>query len=74
MANDTSHTGSIALITGSTKGIGRRVAGQLAALGMTVLVGVRDRRRGEQATAALRSGGGDAHLVELGVTGPAVAG
>ena len=61
----------IALITGANKGIGRAAAEQLAALGMTVLIGARDPRRGEEAAAALRAAGGDAHAVTLDVTDPA---
>ncbi|MER5264558.1 SDR family NAD(P)-dependent oxidoreductase [Actinosynnema sp. NPDC002837] len=58
----------VALVTGANKGIGRGVAGRLAALGFTVLVGARDRRRGEEAAEALRAAGGDAHAVTLDVT------
>ncbi|MEW1847258.1 SDR family oxidoreductase [Nonomuraea angiospora] len=63
----------IALITGANKGIGRAAAEQLAALGMTVLIGARDPRRGEEAAAALRATGGDAHAITLDVTDPATA-
>ncbi|MET7605784.1 SDR family NAD(P)-dependent oxidoreductase [Streptomyces avermitilis] len=63
----------IALITGANKGIGRAAAEQLAALGMTVLIGARDPRRGEEAAAALRAAGGDAHPVTLDVTDQATA-
>ncbi|MEV4510350.1 SDR family oxidoreductase [Dactylosporangium sp. NPDC049525] len=58
----------IALITGANKGIGRAAAEQLAALGMTVLIGARDPRRGEEAAAAVRGEGGDAHALVLDVT------
>ncbi len=60
------------LITGANKGIGRAAAEGLAALGMTVLVGARDSRRGEDAAAALRDAGGDAYAVTLDVTDPAI--
>ncbi|NED94623.1 SDR family oxidoreductase [Phytoactinopolyspora alkaliphila] len=58
----------IALVTGANKGIGRGVAEQLAAQGMKVLLGARDPERGEEAAAALRSAGGDAHALTLDVT------
>ncbi|MFW6691671.1 SDR family NAD(P)-dependent oxidoreductase [Streptomyces sp. MAR4 CNX-425] len=58
----------IALVTGANKGIGRGVAEQLAALGMTVLLGARDPGRGAEAAAARRAAGGDAHPVALDVT------
>ncbi|MFI9560998.1 SDR family oxidoreductase [Nonomuraea endophytica] len=58
----------IALVTGANKGIGRAAAERLAVLGMTVLIGARDRRRGEETAAALRAAGGDAHAIVLDVT------
>ncbi|WP_327739828.1 SDR family NAD(P)-dependent oxidoreductase [Streptomyces nojiriensis] len=41
---------------------------QKAALGMAVVIGTRDPLRGEEAAAALRAAGGDAHAVTLDVT------
>jgi NAD(P)-dependent dehydrogenase (short-subunit alcohol dehydrogenase family) len=63
---------TIALITGANKGIGFETARQLAARGVTVLVGARDEARGIAAERALRDGlrgglGGD--LRELGGPG-----
>jgi NAD(P)-dependent dehydrogenase (short-subunit alcohol dehydrogenase family) len=58
----------IALVTGANKGIGRETAAQLAALGMTVLLGARDAERGEAAASALRAAGGDVQAVVLDVT------
>lgn len=72
MSEHTTHH-RVALITGANKGIGRAAAEQLAALGMTVLVGARDARRGQEAAASLRAAGGDAHAVTLDVTDPATA-
>lgn len=70
MSEQTAHQ-NVALVTGANKGIGRGAAGQLAELGMTVLIGARDARRGEEAAAQLRAAGGDAHAVTLDVTDPA---
>ena len=62
------NAGTVALITGANKGIGREIARQLGARGITVLLGARDARRGEEAAAELRAGGADAHPVLLEVT------
>lgn len=48
------------LVTGSTDGVGRRVAERLAQRGMTVLVHGRDSARGEEVLGAIRSSGGTA--------------
>lgn len=56
-----------ALVTGANKGIGFETARRLAELGMTVLVGARDRGRGESAVASLRRHSPDVHLVLLDV-------
>lgn len=44
---------TITFITGANKGIGRETARRLVASGHTVLLGARDRERGEEAAAAL---------------------
>lgn len=69
--NEQSTRQRVALVTGANKGIGRSAAEQLAELGMTVLVGARNPARGEEAAAAMRAAGGDAHAVTLDVTDPA---
>ena len=55
----------VALVTGANQGIGRQIAKELAAHGMTVFVGSRDQARGE---AAARTIDGDVHAVQLDVT------
>src|SRR5689334_14566647 len=61
----------VALITGANKGIGREVARKLAAVGLIVLIGARERARGEETAAAIQSEGGDAHFIQLDVTSQA---
>ena len=58
----------IALITGANKGIGKEIARQLGAQGITVLLGARDQGRGDQAAAELKQAGVDARAVHLDVT------
>lgn len=57
------------LITGSTDGLGRRVAERLAGSGMTVLVHGRDRKRGAETTQAILDAGGKAafYMADLSV-------
>jgi len=52
--------GKIALITGSTDGVGRIVAIRLASAGARVLIHGRDRARGERVVADIRAAGGRA--------------
>ena len=58
----------IALITGANKGIGKEIARQLGKLGITVIIGSRDEKKGEEAEKELRSQGIDALTVKLDVT------
>jgi NAD(P)-dependent dehydrogenase (short-subunit alcohol dehydrogenase family) len=55
----------VALVTGANKGIGLQIAKDLAAHGLTVLVGSRDMARGEEAAKTIE---GDAHSIQLDVT------
>ncbi|HEY1553743.1 MAG TPA: SDR family NAD(P)-dependent oxidoreductase [Kofleriaceae bacterium] len=58
-----------ALVTGANRGIGQHVARVLAEQGWDVLVGARDRRKGDSAAARLREAtGGRLKAIELDVT------
>ena len=61
MSGELSGTG--ALVTGATKGIGRVTAQALARLGAQVVLSGRDERQGEQAVEDIRAQGGQAHFV-----------
>ena len=58
-----------ALITGANKGIGFEIARQLGRdFGFTVLIGARNKSRGEEAVQTLKTEGLDARFVQLDVT------
>ncbi|HEX4668106.1 MAG TPA: SDR family oxidoreductase [Chthoniobacterales bacterium] len=57
-----------ALITGANKGIGFETARQLGQQEITVLVGARDARKGEEAAGKLRQEGIDAHALTIDVS------
>ncbi len=61
-------TKKVALITGGNKGIGLETARQLGAMGYRVLVGARDKGRGDDAAASLAKAGIDAGAMALDVT------
>ena len=58
----------IALITGANKGIGKEIARQLGKLGITVIIGARDKKKGKEAEKELRSQGMEVLTVKLDVT------
>ncbi|MCD9022090.1 SDR family oxidoreductase [Cohnella silvisoli] len=59
---------TIALVTGANKGIGFEIARQLGERGITVLVGARNEKRGEEAVQKLIAQGVNAYFVPLDVT------
>ncbi|MFC0553810.1 SDR family NAD(P)-dependent oxidoreductase [Planotetraspora thailandica] len=61
MTGELSGTG--ALVTGATKGIGRVTAQALARLGAAVVLSGRDEQQGKQAVEEIRTLGGEAHFV-----------
>jgi 3-oxoacyl-[acyl-carrier protein] reductase len=52
--------GSVAIVTGSSSGIGRAVAGELASRGVKVVVNSRDSRNAERVAAEINDAGGTA--------------
>ncbi len=64
---------ALALVTGGNRGIGLEVARQLGRDGMRILLGSRDRLRGEAAAATLRGEGLDITPLELDVADHAAA-
>ncbi|HEU5417708.1 MAG TPA: SDR family oxidoreductase [Streptosporangiaceae bacterium] len=68
--SNTDLTGSTALITGATSGIGRSAALLLARRGAHVLVSGRDAVRGDAAVAAIRAAGGKADFIAADLADP----
>src|ERR1700730_11774633 len=64
-------TETIALVTGANKGIGKEISRQLAAKGIFVLMGARDRERGEKAVADLRAQHLPVEFIQIDVTSQA---
>jgi NAD(P)-dependent dehydrogenase (short-subunit alcohol dehydrogenase family) len=67
-------TGRLALVTGASGGLGLGLAARLAAAGAEVLLGVRDRSRGEAALRELRSAAPSASVSGDPVSGGPVSG
>ena len=56
-------SGKVALVTGSTDGVGRMVAARLAEAGAEVFVHGRDAERGREVVARIAAAGGRAHFI-----------
>ncbi len=63
--------GKIALVTGSSQGIGETIARRLASAGATVLVAARNQEKATAVAASIADAGGSAEAVLLDVTDPA---
>ena len=61
----------IALVTGANKGLGKEISRQLSAKGHLVVMGARDRQRGEEVAAELRVQGLPVEFIPLDVTSQA---
>ncbi len=62
-----SFAGKVSLVTGASRGIGRAIAGALAAEGATVVLGARDETRLAEAVAEIQAAGGAAFAARLDV-------
>src|ERR1700733_5214113 len=60
--------GKVALVSGSTRGIGRSIAEHLAAQGAKVVVTGRTVDKGEKVVSRIREAGGTAEFLRLDVT------
>jgi NAD(P)-dependent dehydrogenase (short-subunit alcohol dehydrogenase family) len=71
--NNTRLAGRTALVTGSTGGLGVAIARALADAGAFVVVSGRNKERGDDVVAAIRSAGGEAAFVVTDLSGGATA-
>jgi NAD(P)-dependent dehydrogenase (short-subunit alcohol dehydrogenase family) len=61
-------TGKVAVITGSSRGIGRSSAEMLAKLGAKVVISSRKREACDEVANAIRKDGGDAHVIPCNIS------
>src|ERR1700724_1115853 len=61
-------TGKVAVITGSSRGIGRSSAELLAKLGARVVISSRKAEACEEVAAGIRKAGGDAHVIPCNIS------
>ena len=61
-------TGKVAVITGSSRGIGRSSAELLARLGAKVVISSRKPEACEEVAAGIRKAGGDAHVIACNIS------
>ena len=61
-------TGKVAVVTGSSRGIGRSSAELLAKLGAKVVISSRKADACEEVAAGIRNSGGDAHVIPCNIS------
>ncbi|WP_282352450.1 SDR family NAD(P)-dependent oxidoreductase [Haloferax volcanii] len=71
MVDSQRHEGRVAIVTGSTKGIGAGVAKRLAREGATVVVNGRSATDGQETVNTIREVGGDVTFIEADMRDPA---
>jgi len=67
------HEGKVAFITGANRGIGYETAKRLGELGITVVLGVRDLAKGQQAASQLQASGIQSEAISYDANAPETA-